>query len=276
MPGTVLQPSLADLESLVDHLAGSAVESGLGAEPVAVGHGCLTARMPLSERIRTADGRLSPFALATFGDMGVGVAVNSAVVDSTGGPTVELTFAIAAQPAPQARFLMLESQAVSVDAASGVGRAVIHDDTGVTIAHVHGVMATSPGLADPTGARATERFDPRSVVVEPVTEGFEDARVILNGGMANNRGSIHGGVLTGIAMTVQDAFHQGSGRQGLSFAVQFLRPAAPEMGHLRCRSEFVRRGRTFSTVRTRLVRPDGVVVAEATGTSVIQAGTEAS
>jgi uncharacterized protein (TIGR00369 family) len=274
VPGTATPPSLADLASLVDHLAGSAVESGLGAEPITVGAGRLTARLPLGERTRTPDGRLDRFALAAFADMGIGVAVNSAVVGSTGGPTVELSFTLAAQPAPHARFLLLESEAISVDSVSGVGRAVIRDDTGVTVAHVHGVMATSPGVADPTGVRATERFDPRWVVIEPQTEDHARAQVTLDRRMANNRGSIHGGVLTGIAMRIQDAFHPGPARQTLSFAVQFLRPAAPELGHLESRTEFVRRGRTFRTVRTRLLRPDGVVVAESTGTSAI--GTETS
>lgn len=268
--------TLADLEYLVEHLRKSPVESGLRPEPLTVGRGHLTARLPLTDRTRTLDGRVSTFALGTFADLGVGVAVNSAVVDSVGGPTVELTVAIAGEPGPDARFLVLESEVVSVNSVTGIGRTVIRDDTGVVVAHAWGVMATSPGVADPIGEPATDRFDLRSVVVEPLTADFAQARVALDDKMVNNRGSVHGGVLTGIAMTVQDAFLGGGGWQGLTFTAQFLRPAVPDFGHLECRTEFVRRGRTFRTVRTRLLRPDGVVVLEATGTSVITTGTETS
>jgi len=276
MPGALPLRTLADLESLVEHLRGSAVESGLRAEPLTVGRGHLTARLPLTEGSRTPDGRLSRLVLGPLADLGVGVAVNSAVVDSAGGPTVELTVAIAGEPDPDAQFLVVESELVSMSSAAGMARCVIRDYLDVVVAHAWGVTAAFPGVADPVGEPPTDRFDPQSVVVEPLAADFSRARVSLDRSMVSSRGNVHGGVLAGIAMTVQDAFQAGSGAHGLTFAVQFLRPAAPQLGHLECHSEFVRRGRTFRTVRTRLLRPDGVVVLEATGTSVISAEAETS
>jgi acyl-coenzyme A thioesterase PaaI-like protein len=55
----------------------------------------------------------------------------------------------------------------------------------------------------------------------------------------------------------------------LSVTVDFLRPAYVADGQLSAHSSFVRRGRRFWTVRTELRRPDGTVVLEATGTSLV-------
>lgn len=273
--GTASSRSLADLSDLIEHLKESPVESGLRPEPLAVGRGRLRARLPLNECTRMPGGRVSPFALGTFADLGVGVAVNSAVVDSTGGPTVELTLAMAGQPAAHAKFLETDAHVVSIGPRTGTGHSTICDDTGVVVAHAWGVMSTRQGAAD-LDARlpATLRFDPRKVLVEPLTEDFARARVALDDTMVNSRGNIHGGLLVGMSMSVQGAFLGDDLWQGLTFTTQFLRPAVPESGPLETHTEFVRRGRTFRTVRTRFLRPDGAILLEATGTSVITAGEE--
>lgn len=275
MSGAVSVRTLGDLQTLVEHLRESPVESGLGPVPLAVSPGHLVARLPLTERTRLPDGRVSPYALGAFADLGVGVSVNSAVLGSTGGPTVELTLAIAHRPAPNAGFLETEAEVVSVNPVTGLGRCVIRDDTGVVVAHAWGVMATSPGVADPVAVEpARLRFDPRAVVIESVSDDHAHMRVSLDETMVNNRGSVHGGLLLGMAMSVQDAFLGAGAWPGLTFTAQFLRPAVPDLRRLECHTEFVRRGRTFRTVRTRLLRPDGVAVLEATGTSVVPSRTE--
>jgi len=261
---------MANLDRLIAHVGGSAVEAGLGAEPLAVRPGHVTARLPLTERTRTPDGRASPFALGMFADLGIGIAVNSAVEGSAGGPTVELTIALAADPHPDARELLLEADALSVSRVTGLGRAEIRDDTGTVVANVLGIMATEVGATPPRGVPAATRFDPRSVTLQPLSEDFAHARVSLDDTMVNSRAIVHGGVLTGIAMPAQEAFC-GTDRRQLTVAARFLRPAPPSLGYLECRSEFVRRGRRFHTVRTVLLRPDGAVIMEATGTSVTPA-----
>jgi uncharacterized protein (TIGR00369 family) len=266
---------MATFDGLVEHLGASAVETGLGAEPVVFRRGHLTARMPLSARTRMPDGRPSPFALATLADMGIGVAVNSTAHDSRGGPTVELTIAMVGDPDPSARFLYVESEAIARGPLTGTGQAVIRDDTGRAVAHALGVMAAS-GAGTGRAVPYATPFDPRTVRVEPLTDGFERARVAVDHTMANTRGMVHGGVLTGIALTAQEAFHGLARQHSLSAVVRFLRPLDPGLGHVECRSEFVARGRTFRTARTRVLRPDGTVVMEATATSVLAARPEAS
>lgn len=137
------------------------------------------------------------------------------------------------------------------------------------------VMATGSRDRRPGRGRvgdATVR--PRPVIVEPATDDVAQARVILDEAMINNRGSVHGGLLLGIAMRVQDAFLGDGGGQGLTLTARFLRPAVPDFGHLECRTGFVRPGSTFRTVRAQLLRPAGVVVPEATGTGVVPSRTE--
>ena len=275
MPQTASSGPMASFDSLVEHLGASAVETGLGAEPVVFRRGHLTARMPLTERTRMPDGRPSPFVLGTFADMGIGVAVNSTAHDSRGGPTVELTIAMVGDPDPAARFLYVESEAIARGPVTGTGQAVIRDDTGRAVAHALGVMATS-GAGTERAVPAAARFDPRTVSVEALTDGFERARVAVDHTMANTRGMVHGGVLTGIALTAQEAFHGLARQHSLSAAVRFLRPVDPGLGHVECRSEFVARGRTFRTARTRVLRSDGTLLMEATGTSVLAIRAEAS
>jgi acyl-coenzyme A thioesterase PaaI-like protein len=204
-------------------------------------------------------------------DLGIGVSVNSTAPDLPGGPTVELTVVLAGVPHADARHLELDGQAVSVTATSGVGRSEIRDDTGQVIAHVTGVMATAVGPAAPRDVTPSSLFDPRAVTLEPA--GGDDhpaqGRVALDDSMLNSRGVVHGGVLAGIAMLAQERFDESGAREGLSLAIHYLRPAHPSLGHLDYRCQYVRRGRSFRTVRTTLTRPDGVVVAEATATAAI-------
>jgi uncharacterized protein (TIGR00369 family) len=258
---------MADLKGLEEHLEGSAVESGLGTQPLSVEPGRVTARMPLNSRTRLPDGRPHPAALSAFADFGIGVAINSAVVGSTGGPTVELTVTHVAPPHPRAKALCLVAEALSVTPLSGTGRSEIRDDLGTVVATVVGVMATSSSGMAPTGVPAGRRFDPTAMTIEAVADDFSHVRFAVDLSMINNRGMVHGGVLAGMVAMAQDAF-AGAGRQRLSFAMQFLRPAPPDVGVLACRTSYVRRGRRFHTVRTVLERPDGSTAAEGTGTTV--------
>src|SRR4051812_41733427 len=73
MPNAAFVHPMANLDRLIAHVAGSAVEAGLGAVPLAVRPGHVTARLPLTERTRTPDGRASQFALGMFADLGIGI-----------------------------------------------------------------------------------------------------------------------------------------------------------------------------------------------------------
>ena len=264
--------SLAELSSLTAHLAASSAESGLGVEPTAIRPGHLSARMPLTARGRTSDGRLSPYALAVFADCGIGVAVNSALPESDTGPTVELTITMVGEPHPDAGLLWLEAEVVTVSPVSGIGRCEIRDDTGAVIAHAVGLMATDPGRAGPTEVPATRHFDPRVVTVEAVDGDFARAKVGVDDRMVNTRGVIHGGVLTGAVMTAQQSFLADRRWRNLTTNVHFLRPVAVKDGHVVCQSEYLHRGRRFRTVRTSVFRADGRVAVEVIGTSVIDEG----
>jgi uncharacterized protein (TIGR00369 family) len=116
-------------------------------------------------------------------------------------------------------------------------------------------------------------LDPATVVVRPESPDGAVSAVRLVDGMQNSMGTVHGGVLAALADGAQEAFRDRAGAtRPLSLTVEYLRPAHVADRLLSCHSAFVRRGRRFWTVRTEIRRPDGRVVLQATGTSLVLPG----
>jgi acyl-coenzyme A thioesterase PaaI-like protein len=259
---------LADRESLTAYLSVMPVEGGLGVMPLDARPGYLLARLPVPTR---TDGRIPAVVLAVAADCGVGVAVNSSVPGVDAGPTVELRIDLTGEPIATSGELRIESRALSVGTTFGIGRVEITDHgTGVLIGHATGVMAVGQASAErqapPVGAH---RLDPSAIDVVPVADQPGSATVALVPGMLNSMRHVHGGVLTAIAGAAQEQLRGPESRaETVSLTVEFLRPAPLTLGVLHCRSLYVRRGRRFTTIRTEVLRPDGVPVAVATGTSV--------
>ncbi|MBY8862891.1 PaaI family thioesterase [Nocardia sp. CA2R105] len=113
-------------------------------------------------------------------------------------------------------------------------------------------------------------MDPKIVRVIPHADG--SARVDLVPGLLNSRGTLHGGVLMALAQLAQEHSCRVASLQvrPLRLNVTYLRPASGG-GSLEFRSAFVRRGRRLWTLRTEIVRPDGVTAAIATGTGTMSA-----
>jgi len=88
--------------------------------------------------------------------------------------------------------------------------------------------------------------------------------------LANGRGDVHGGILLAIGQLAQQRFQladsAGMARpRPLSTQAEYLRPVPADGAELTCRTEYVRRGRAFRTVRCQLVRSDGRVAAVVSG-----------
>lgn len=83
----------------------------------------------------------------------------------------------------------------------------------------------------------------------------------------NLNGTTHGAVLAVLAHGAQARFvaRRGTGARPLSDTVDFLRPVPPD-ARLRVRTEEIRSGRRFWTVRSDLLLPDGRVAVRAIGT----------
>jgi uncharacterized protein (TIGR00369 family) len=88
--------------------------------------------------------------------------------------------------------------------------------------------------------------------------------------LANPRQDVHGGALLTIGHLAQQRFVHADTAAGesmtpLSLQAQYLLPVPADGSELRCRTEYVRRGRAFRTVRSELVRPDGRVATVVSG-----------
>ncbi|MDN5919966.1 MAG: PaaI family thioesterase, partial [Pseudonocardia sp.] len=129
----------------------------------------------------------------------------------------------------------------------------------------------APGLPfDP------DRLRPGRLDTRP-GDGGEPEVVFTPGSSAMNlNGTTHGAVLAGLAQAAQTLFLQrrapGSGRTGtgarpLSITADYLRPAQVQET-LRARTEQVRDGRRFWTLRTELLLPDGRPAARVTGNGI--------
>lgn len=255
-----------------DSLALSAVEAGVGLTAMRVGPGRTALHAPLPPG-SLRSGRLSPALLGVAADCAVATAVFAHPAGSPSGVTVELRVDQLAPVAPGARYLDVSAVALGVTREFGTGRAELRDDRGTLIAQAVGVMVGDADGRPPRGAGGddpTSPMDPEILRVRP--EGDGSARVDVVAGMLNSRGVVHGGVLMALTRLAQERCHSAAGAtvRPLGLNVSYLRPA-PGEDFLRFRSGYVRKGRRLSTLRTEVLRPDGVVVAVAIGTGAVSA-----
>lgn len=285
------------------------VETGLGMRPAPdAGPGRALIQAPIGPEVRTADGGIAPVLPALLADSGIGYLVFSAARLVAGAPTVDLRLDLAGAPAPDARWLTAELTLLHLDDEIGVGRAEMRDDAGTLVAHAvvtmaltgvpsrPGGLAASGGPVDPDtrasreGTAADAAPEPDGADFRSALPPFDPARLDpaalevldVGGGVlftpgpstANLNGTTHGAVLTGFAAAAQAA-HLARGGAGptrpLSLTVEFLRPVGVDVT-LQARSETVRDGRRFWSVRTELLLPDGRPAVRAVGGGIRPAG----
>ncbi|MHA6795380.1 hotdog fold thioesterase [Pseudonocardia bannensis] len=272
----------AALTALRERLAVAPVERGVGTAATALSPGRVRLEVPLRPDLVGADGTVNAAVLTTTADCAIGMSVHSSVPGSRGGPTVELRLDHVGPVGAGARTLIVDGSVVHSDTRTGAGRAVLTDDTGVLVAHAVGTMAVDPlregvpALGDAAAPGGGEAFDPVGLAALAGADPDGDPaelRMTVRGSMSNLRGKVHGGVLMGFAHVAQDRFQAAHGVavRRVSCTVDYLRPVPLDAGELVCRSEFVRRGRRFWTVRTTVSRSDGKPVALAAGTGVLLA-----
>lgn len=271
------------------------VESGLGMVPdPSSTRERVVVRAPLHDGVRTADGRVLPVVPALLADAGLGYLVFSTARLVAGAPTVDLRLDLAGIPAADARWLRAELTLLHLDDAVGVGRAEMHDDTGVAVAHVVATFALTGVPAGPGGlatARAPGPTDPHTTDPDATAPGTDaraalppfdatrlrpenlerdaDGDVVFTPGPSttNLNGTAHGAVLSGLASAAQSA-HPGAGdARPLSTTVEFLRPVQVT-DRLRARTVAIRDGRRFRTLSTELLLPDGRTAVRAVGTAL--------
>lgn len=210
------------------------VETGLGMRAIRVDESGIAVRAPLADGARDATGRVAPLLVALLADSGIGYLVFSAAKLAAGAPTVDLRID---QVAP-----------------AGVPGDPAHDAADFR-AHV---LPFDP-----------DRLRSDRLHTEP-GEGGEPEVVFTPGPSATNlNGTTHGAVLAGLGQAAQSLFlaRRDGGARPLSITVDYLRPARVDVA-LRTRTEQVRDGRRFWTLRTELLAPDGRPAVRITGNGI--------
>ncbi|MCU4185121.1 PaaI family thioesterase [Acidiferrimicrobium sp. IK] len=258
------------------------MERGLGAVVERVEPGAVTLGCDLLPGRLDRHGQPIMAVLSCLADCAIGVSVFSAFSTPTGGSTVEMRVDRSAPLGPGAAALRVDGVLSHRVASSGVGRAVLTDDTGVVVAHamatmaVVGAKASAGGASDPGGglfeapSSPAVRFDPVALDGLSVWDSRDPltANVPLDETMSNPRRQVHGGVLLAIAERAQRRVHP-DGASTLSASIEYIRPVPIAVETVECRSTVVRQGRRFSTVRTDFVRPDGKLAAVATSIAMV-------
>ncbi|MCX0272815.1 PaaI family thioesterase [Nocardia zapadnayensis] len=241
----------------------AAARPGVDADP-----GPPTFRVPLAPATGAAVSRVDPLTLAIIADAAVGTAVISGRPGRAAGVMAELCIDHVGTPGDEATALDIVAETLESGPDTGTGRATVRDDTGVVVAHVVGVVAL-----DPAGGRVPERahprsFDPPDIRLVPLDS--DSVRVEIRPDMLNDRGTVHGGVLLGLAQRAQELFqlYRRVGCRPLRMSIDYLRPAPPDR-HLVLRSSFERRGRRLWIVRTEILDRGGRTVAIAHGTGAV-------
>ncbi|MEU1370876.1 PaaI family thioesterase [Streptomyces sp. NPDC005803] len=254
--------------ALTDRLRSASVEAGLGLQVADVRPGQVDLNVLIRPGYVAADGRLSPVVAGIVADATVGIPAFAPASEPQSGVTVELRLDHVGGPAPTARRLEITGRVLGLGGETATGRAEIRDDLGTLVAHAVGLLAVDrPGTGlDPAATSdPLAPFDPTKIA--PAPQGDGTAYANISPGMLNRRGTVHGGVLMGLAGEAQELFlgsHRGGHR--LQLSMNYLRPASAG-GRLILRSEFVRRGRRVCAVRTELLDINGKLVAVAHGTS---------
>lgn len=85
--------------------------------------------------------------------------------------------------------------------------------------------------------------------------------------MFNPQGSLHGGIAAvALDVSMGHLIHHAAGAGGLTLEmkVQYMRPARP--GPVRCVGQFLKRGRTLSSMESRMTDAEGKLLSMATAT----------
>lgn len=275
-----------------DRMRHAPVESGLGVRAIRVDDTGMALRAPLHAGTRDhATGAVAPLLVAMLADSGIGYLVFSAARLRAGAPTVDLRIDQVGPASRDATAVTAELTLLHLDDRVGIGRAELRDDTGTLVAHAVATMAITgapdrpgglAGDAAPAGGAGTvqdfrahvlpfdpDRLSPRHLVTEP-GEGAEPDVVFTPGPSATNlNGTTHGAVLAGLGQSAQSLFldRRGGRARPLSITVDYLRPARVDVA-LRARTEQVREGRRFWTLRTELLLPDGRAAVRITGNGI--------
>lgn len=266
------------------------VETGLGMVPDPASTAeRIRLRAPITDGVRTDGGRLLPALLA---DSGIGYLVFSTAKLVAGAPTVDLRLDLTGVPAPGARWLTADLTLLHLDDEIGIGRAEMYDDTGVPVAHAVVTMALT-GVPDRPGGLASggaavdagsgggpdddtdfrselPPFDPARLVPDNLESDGDDALFTPGPSTVNLNGTTHDAVLTGIGAAAQARHLADPTARSLALTVDFLRPVQVD-APLRVRTETVRDGRRFWTLRTELLLPDGRPAVRVTGGGIRRA-----
>ncbi|HEY2207500.1 MAG TPA: acyl-CoA thioesterase domain-containing protein [Pseudonocardia sp.] len=218
-----------------------------------------------------ASGMVAPVGLSVLADCAGGVALSAYQLIGVSGPTVEFRVDYTGVSPRGA----VRAESSVTDEVGGTGRAAVTilDSTDAVIARAQGYYVL---VSDPPEAAEDPGTVPRPGVVEVLRAAVRAATdptmvpVPVVRALANPRMQVHGGVLLAIGHLAQrevqlvDVDRAGA-LTPMSMRVDYLRPVPVDGGELSCRTDYVRRGRGFHTLRTSLVRADGKVATVVTG-----------
>jgi acyl-coenzyme A thioesterase PaaI-like protein len=257
------------------------VEGQLGMSVDELSPAGVRTRMPIPVgELAEAGGGLE-VATSVLADTAAGVALSA--YQGHGGPTIELRLDHVAAPAEQARWLIAEAAVLHEAAGAAYLAAVVRDDTGQEVARAagHFVLArgsrggASPPLPNSSAGEPAERGGPASEMTDglfrTLAPGGDPADWVLSASewLANARYDVHGGVLLAIGQLAQRRFQEADDASAalapLRIETDYLRPVPADGGELRCRTGYVRRGRSFCTLRSELARADGQLAAVVNG-----------
>jgi acyl-coenzyme A thioesterase PaaI-like protein len=235
--------------------------------------------IPVGELAGAGGGR--EVATSVLADTAAGLALSA--YQGHGGPTIELRLDHVAAPAERARWLIAEAAVLHEVAGAAYLAAVVCDDTGQEVARAtgHFVLArgsrgvASPPLSHSSAGEPSERGGPASEMTDglfrALAPGADPADWVLPASewLANARYDVHGGVLLAIGQLAQRRFQEADDASAaltaLRIETDYLRPVPADGGELRCRTGYVRRGRSFCTLRSELARADGQLAAVVNG-----------
>jgi acyl-coenzyme A thioesterase PaaI-like protein len=226
-------------------------------------------------------------ALNVLADTAGGIALSAYRETGDGGPTIELRLDHVAAPAEGASWLIGEGALLHEAGGASNLSISVTDDTGRVLVRAVGhylslrraPQPSAPGLdaesddasAGP-GCPADEVGKPDALLRALAPAGDDPALWVLPAAaeLANPRQDVHGGALLTIGHLAQQRFVHADAAAGasmtpLSLQAQYLLPVPADGGELSCRTGYTRLGRSFRTVRTELVRPDGRVATVVSG-----------
>jgi acyl-coenzyme A thioesterase PaaI-like protein len=266
------------------------VEGRLGMRVTALSPDGSRLRLPIPPDSPVSEGPSSPgliLALNVLADTAGGIALSACQGTGEGGPTIELRLDHVAAPADGASWLIGEGALQHEAAGAGYLSISVSDDTGRVLVRAVGhylsrrrpARPSPPGPAAATEGAGAELGCPADEVGKPdallralAPAGDDPALWVLPAAaeLANMRQDVHGGALLTIGHLAQQRFVHADTAAGesmtpLSIQAQYLLPVPADGSELRCRTEYVRRGRAFRTVRSELVRPDGRVATVVSG-----------